>query len=299
MARSITPPQRPSQTPEQKRSAIRRLEECIADLEAFDPSTLAQRDGNPQVTDIETGIDAALTAAFGFNTPDDHRYRPAATLDHGPRTLSLSPTWGRGGGGSGLQPSEFQRFHREGKEQSLILLKRAIKQLNAEIADVAPVMSARASTAPAKGEGKVFVVHGHDEAALQELARFLEKLGLHAVVLREQPDQGRTVIEKFEACADEVEFAVVLLTPDDIGGMAAAEDHSARARQNVVFELGYFAGKMGRGRVCLLCKGSVEMPSDLYGVIDTSLDDGGGWKLRLGKEMRAAGMAFDPNRLLD
>jgi predicted nucleotide-binding protein len=151
----------------------------------------------------------------------------------------------------------------------------------------------------AKREGKVFVVHGRDEAALQELARFLEKVGLIAVVLREQPDQGRTVIEKFESCANEVEFAVVLLTPDDLGGLATAGDQAARARQNVVFELGFFAGKLGRGKVCLLKKGTVEIPSDLYGVIYTELDHGGGWKLLLGREIKAAGLTFDVTQLLD
>ncbi|MFP3335587.1 nucleotide-binding protein, partial [Pseudomonas sp. SIMBA_064] len=70
---------------------------------------------------------------------------------------------------------------------------------------------------------KVFVVHGHDEAALQGLARFLEKLGLEAVILREQPDQGRTIIEKFEEFSDGVGFAVVLLTPDDVGGVATSD----------------------------------------------------------------------------
>ena len=123
---------------------------------------------------------------------------------------------------------------------------------------------------------KVFIVHGHDEAALQGLARFLEKLGLKAIVLREQPDKGRTVIEKFEDSADEVGFAVVLLTPDDIGGIAVEGSQSARARQNVIFELGYFTGKLGRGKVCLFRKGVVEIPSDLFGVIYTDMDDAGG-----------------------
>jgi predicted nucleotide-binding protein len=144
---------------------------------------------------------------------------------------------------------------------------------------------------------KVFVVHGHDEAALQAVARFLEKIGLEVIVLREEPDQGRTIIEKFEDCADEVGFAVVLLTPDDIGGAAAAQANAVRARQNVIFELGYFVSKLGRGRACLLRKGDVEIPSDLYGVIYTEMDDKEGWKLRLVKELKAAKLDFDANRM--
>lgn len=144
---------------------------------------------------------------------------------------------------------------------------------------------------------KVFIVHGHDEAALQGLARFLEKLGLEAIVLKEQPNQGRTIIEKFEAFAAEVGFAVVLLTPDDVGAAASTAEQTARARQNVIFELGFFAGKLGRGRVCLLQRGHIEIPSDLSGVIYTELDNAEGWKPKLVAEMKAAKLDFDANRL--
>jgi len=144
---------------------------------------------------------------------------------------------------------------------------------------------------------KVFIVHGHDDAALQGLARFLEKLGLDAIILMEQPDQGRTIIEKFEDSAADVGFAVVLLTPDDLGGLASAEDQRARARQNVIFELGYFAGQLGRGRVCLLRKGDVEIPSDLFGVIYTAMDSAEGWKSKLIRELKAAGLDFDAGKL--
>lgn len=144
---------------------------------------------------------------------------------------------------------------------------------------------------------KVFIVHGHDDAALHGLARFLEKLGLEAIVLKEQPNQGRTIIEKFEAFAAEVGFAVVLLTPDDVGAAISTKDQSSRARQNVIFELGYFAGKLGRGRVCLLQKGQIEIPSDLFGVIYTELDIGEGWKAKLAAEMKAAKLDFDANKM--
>lgn len=144
---------------------------------------------------------------------------------------------------------------------------------------------------------KVFIVHGHDEGALQGLARFLEKLGLEAIVLKEQPNEGRTVIEKYEAYASEVGFAVVLLTPDDLGSAIAETEQNRRARQNVIFELGYFTGRLGRGRVCLLRKGNVEMPSDLFGVIYTEMDAAEGWKAKLVAELRAAKLSFDANRM--
>lgn len=144
---------------------------------------------------------------------------------------------------------------------------------------------------------KIFIVHGHDEGALNGLARFLEKLKLEVIILKEQPNQGRTIIEKYEDSAAEVGFAVVLLTPDDVGSAVSAEGHNQRARQNVIFELGYFAGKLGRGRVCLLRKGNVEIPSDLFGVVYTEMDPAEGWKQALVKELKAAKIEFDANRM--
>lgn len=144
---------------------------------------------------------------------------------------------------------------------------------------------------------KVFIVHGHDEGALQGLARFLEKLGLEVIVLKEQPNEGRTIIEKYEIYAREVGFAVVLLTPDDLGAAITETEQNRRARQNVIFELGYFTGRLGRGRVCLLRKGDVEIPSDLFGVIYTEMDIAEGWKTKLVAELKAASLQFDANRI--
>jgi predicted nucleotide-binding protein len=149
------------------------------------------------------------------------------------------------------------------------------------------------------GGHKVFVVHGHDEGALQTMARFLERVEIEPIVLQEQPDQGFTIIEKFETYAKQVGFAVILLTPDDLGGSASASSQAARARQNVIFELGYFVGKLGRGRACLLRKGEVEIPSDLYGVIYTEMDAGKGWKLKLAKELKAAEIPFNQAKVMD
>jgi predicted nucleotide-binding protein len=141
---------------------------------------------------------------------------------------------------------------------------------------------------------KVFVVHGRDEATKQMVARFLEKLGLEPVILHEKPDKGRTVIEKFESYSL-VAYAVVLLTPDDVGGLASDElKLSPRSRQNVVFELGYFIGKLGRERVCALYRG-VELPSDLHGVLYVLLDDEGAWKLALARELKEAGLDISPD----
>jgi hypothetical protein len=142
---------------------------------------------------------------------------------------------------------------------------------------------------------KAFVVHGHDEGAREAVARFLERIGFEAIILHEQANQGLTVIEKIEAHGD-VGFAVVLLTPDDVGG---AKDGvpQPRARQNVVLELGYFVGRLGRSRVCALKRGEVEIPSDFGGVVYEPFDASGGWKLALGRQLKAAGFDIDWNKV--
>jgi predicted nucleotide-binding protein len=144
----------------------------------------------------------------------------------------------------------------------------------------------------------VFVVHGHDEAAKQSVARLIEKLGLSPVILHEQPNNGRTIIEKFEQHAEQSSYAVVLLTPDDIGG-ANKDSLLARARQNVVLELGFFLGSLGRKRVCALYSGEVDLPSDLAGVLYIPLDQPGAWRFTVAKELRAAGYSVDLNKLVD
>jgi predicted nucleotide-binding protein len=152
----------------------------------------------------------------------------------------------------------------------------------------------RPSTSAVLGD-KVFIVHGHADAALHEVARFIGQLGLEPIVLREQPDQGRTIIEKFEDSAGEVGFAVVIMTPDDVVTEPAS---AVRARQNVIYELGYFTGKLSRGRACLLRRGNVEIPSDLYGVIYIELDNYEGWKRRLARELKAAGFKINAEGIL-
>ena len=144
----------------------------------------------------------------------------------------------------------------------------------------------------------IFIVHGHDDAAKHEVARLLEQLGLHPIILHEQPDRGRTIIEKFEDHA-KVGFAVVLLTPDDIGYPKDTHtDAKPRARQNVVLELGFFLGKLGRAGVCALLKDGVEIPNDYAGVLYKPMDAMGAWKFALAKEIKEAGIEVDLNKIL-
>lgn len=147
---------------------------------------------------------------------------------------------------------------------------------------------------PMATTNKVFIVHGHDGEAREAVARFLEKMGLQAIILHEQANQGRTVIEKVEANGD-VGFAVVLLTPDDVGCTKGGEP-GPRARQNVLLELGYFIGRLGRAKVCALKRGTLEIPSDFAGVVWENMDSSGSWKLALARELKAAGHDIDLNK---
>lgn len=147
---------------------------------------------------------------------------------------------------------------------------------------------------------KIFIVHGHDEAAKIEIARFLEHLDFEPIILHEQADKGLTIIEKIESYSN-VGFAVVLYTECDLG-RAKEDDESKqhyRARQNVVFEHGFLIGKLKRENVCALVKGNVETPGDISGVVYTLFDSAGGWKLKLLKNMQAAGYEIDTSKLID
>ena len=144
---------------------------------------------------------------------------------------------------------------------------------------------------------RVFVVHGRDDGDKNTVARFLESFGLEAVILHEQPNEGRTIVEKFEDYSD-VGFAVIICTPDDVGALAIDRDNLRfRPRQNVVLELGFFLAKLGRQRVCPLVRGNLEMPSDYDGVLYLQMEGSEDWRTNLAIELKNAGLPVDLNRL--
>ena len=144
----------------------------------------------------------------------------------------------------------------------------------------------------------VFLVHGRDHAVKETVARYLTKLNLDPIVLHEQPNLGDTIIEKLERTSP-VAFSVVLLTCDDKGcPISDTSSLKLRARQNVVFELGYFIGKLGREKVCALYAEGVELPSDFHGVVYIPFDTAGAWRLLLARELKASGLDIDLNNAL-
>ena len=143
---------------------------------------------------------------------------------------------------------------------------------------------------------QVFIVHGHDDEAKERTARFVEKLGFKAIILHEQASRGRTIIEKIEKHSN-VGFAIVLYTPDDLGNVkpdAEKNELNARARQNVIFEHGYLIGKLGRENVVALVERSIELPSDISGMVYIANKD---WQVNIAKEMKGAGYEIDFNKL--
>ncbi len=196
--------------------------------------------------------------------------------------------------------TDYQRSFSKGLSWSATLLESLIEKIEDYWEDEVDVQGFSSPPRDVHNDSKrVFVVHGRDDGAKDTVARFLGKLGLEPVILHEQADKGRTLIAKFEEEAREVRFAVVLLTPDDEGRHLNIEvDLCPRARQNVIFELGYFAGALGREHVCAMTTGDVDFPTDYDGVVYIPLDNSGGWKLSLVKELKAAGFDVDANLAL-
>ncbi|MBZ0285225.1 MAG: nucleotide-binding protein [Anaerolineae bacterium] len=135
----------------------------------------------------------------------------------------------------------------------------------------------------------IFIVHGHDTNAKDAVEKFILQLKLEPVVLANEVDDGRTIFQKLEDYAS-VAYVIALLTSDDV---CVAQQHTStpRARQNVIFELGYFIGKYGTTRVKALVSDNVELPSDIHGLLYIPFHkDSEDWKVRLVREMRSVGL---------
>ena len=190
-------------------------------------------------------------------------------------------------------------YYRRDFTRKIKRLKGILEQL-----ELIPEQSVNPSKTPSQGSilvnnNEVFIVHGHDRAVKSEVARFVKDLRLDPVILDEKPGGGRTIIEKFEYYASNAGFAIVLLTPDDVGAPKDRQHElKPRARQNVIFEIGYFFKGLGRGRVCAMSTEEVEFPSDLNGVSYILLDPHAGWKHKLASEMKEARLPVDMNKII-
>lgn len=205
-----------------------------------------------------------------------------------PSVISMDPT-----------PAERVADFREDVRRDLRRLRSIRERL--DLYDDATGVGPPPRSRTAAPRTTIFILHGRDEARKQALARFLERAtNLRVVILHEEADRGRTIIEKLEDVAAEAAFAVALLTGDDVGRLREAErkEERLRARQNVILEAGYFMATLGRDKVALLYEEGVELPSDMGGLLYTPLDAAGAWKMSLTQELREADVDIDTDALL-
>lgn len=189
--------------------------------------------------------------------------------------------------------TDFASYKRAGVQEAISVLEAGKFELeiasDASTAEVPHSSTATEEVPPARA----FIVHGQDDARKYELASLLQNItGEQPVILHQQPNGGKVLIEKLEEHGGGAGFAIVLLTGDDLGRAKQLNpsDEQARARQNVVFEMGFFIGLIGRARVAVLYEPSVELPSDINGLVYTELDAAGGWKAKLASELDRAGI---------
>jgi predicted nucleotide-binding protein len=282
VARRPTPEKRSVQlTREEIERAIPRIRKRIDEIEAFDPAG-KEPEREAMVIHLTASIADTLARTFGSETVEYDRYINASYFHH---THIMGGT-----------PEHYiVEGYSDSKVRSLSLLRQIVVSLEEQLEEMGLAMTptpppVQADTSHTQNR-RIFVVHGHDEASKLSVERFLKVLSFEPIVLHAQPNKGATVIEKFESNAD-VGFAVVVLTPDDVGGVSA-DALQGRARQNVVLELGYFTGRLGRNRVAALKRGDLELPSDVVGVVYIDFDERGAWKLDLARELEAAEFQVD------
>ncbi len=144
-------------------------------------------------------------------------------------------------------------------------------------------------------DGEIFIIHGRDDKTRMQLELLiLKRTGKSAIVLSDQPNRGATVIEKFESAFNPASFAIAIMSADDRGGLASTDETQLRARQNVLLELGYAMGKLGRSRTAVLYDPVVELPSDLGGIAYYEIDGSGKWESSLLGELQGAGFEVKP-----
>lgn len=225
-----------------------------------------------------TRVESFILEQYGAGTPEYTAFHKCKIV---PYTSNLSMT-----------SAEYDELNRDSfltlKEHLMMYMDRMQIQ-ETECVDKSQVQTCL-------NYNKVFIVHGHDGELKHAVARTIEKQGLQAIILSEQANKGKTIIEKFEEHSD-VGGAICLFTADDVGKAAKTKaTEQPRARQNVVFEAGYFMGKLGRDHVVMVCEDGIEIPSDLSGVVYTGKNN---WEFDMLKELKAMGYVIDLNKLCE
>jgi predicted nucleotide-binding protein len=273
---TIAPPSlAPTIGPEKALSRLQRLLDQIPELR-----TAGNR--SPQLTTWNQDVENVLSQFYG---------RPSLQLEQFGH-IHFSPMVFY----TDMPESDFTEARMGGLATAEGFLQSRINELIEDLQEHQAEQQFVSKAEVAKDTRKVFVVHGHDHGSKESVARYLSRLGLEPVILHEQADQGRTIIEKFEHHA-EVSCAVVILSPDDIASSKSNPAHQEeRARQNVIFEMGFFVGRLGRKHTFALVQKGVTRPSDIDGVLYIHMDDDVTWRMRLVGELKASGMNVDANK---
>jgi predicted nucleotide-binding protein len=258
-------------------SAVARLEARIKELSDLSVANLTSGD-DPSVSGLESRISSTLASIYGENSSEYGRLQIAASLD----ATTYAVRWD----GGQPDPREIREGVDRGRHRAISVLQGEVDAVKEAIQFSAPSLSAPVRSAPPSRE--VFIVHGRDDAAKIEVARLVERAGLEAIILHEQANGGRTIIQKFEDHGGAAGFAIIVMTPDDVGGLDK-DSLQPRARQNVIGEMFWFAGRLGRERVCALKKGALEVPTDFAGVGYVDMDSSGVWKKDVLRELEHAG----------
>lgn len=252
--------------------------EFVRKLELIDQQIADARGGNPSNFDEwHNKTDVVIRSIFGESSAIHRKFTE----------IRYSP-------GMWTENTDFAPFVRAGVQEAISVMQAGKLELEitAETAVAAPAPeldSVQPST-------RVFIVHGHDDGRKYELESYLQKLLAEPpVILHQEPNGGRVLVEKLEDSSASVGYAVVLLTADDLGRPKELDptDDRARARQNVVFEMGFFFGLIGRGHVAVLVGEGVEHPSDIAGLVYIPLDAAGAWKGKLASEIDHSGIEVD------
>jgi predicted nucleotide-binding protein len=287
---SSTPPPRPM-TLSMPRAAVKKELETLAErYQAVHQTSIGSEEILKEVRNERDRINAYANTFLRKAFHDEQVARDFSASGFGIISMAPQSLHVRG-----------QRFVEACKEK-ISDLQSIIDQLNLYDEPGSPIATI---DKPTPRGSEVFIVHGHNAAVRESVARAVETLGLPAMILHEQPNAGRTIIEKLEA-HQASGFAIILLTADDLGcSIASAGKADAisraqmeqRARQNVLFEAGLFIGLLTRKFVCLLKEPGVSIPTDLAGYVWTEIDAAGLWKYSLAKELKAAGFDVDMNKL--
>lgn len=265
----------------EKQSAISRLESRISELHQLDISQLSRGD-DPPVADIAGRIRSTLAIIYGQTSAEYERLGIAADLDATIYSYTeRTPT------------QEIRQGVDRGRKRAISALQGEVDALKEDVQFTAsniPIqpIAQKTEIISTPVSNSIFVVHGRDDSAKIEVARLIERAGLEAIILHEQANGGRTIIQKFEDHGGAAGFAIVIMTPDDVGGLNE-NSLQARARQNVIGEMFWFAGRLGRERVCALKKGAIEVPTDFAGVGYVDMDSTGAWKKDVLRELEHAG----------